>query len=137
MAAVLSASPNLPSMLDQLQQLSPAEQMAFCQEQVRQLDSATSGESSESRRLFDLLSVHMRAMRQYQPRAYHGSEVVFFRATEHDVLYPPNPERGWVDFAAEGIAIYDVPGNHISMNQAPHVQAMAKKLRRYLDQVAG
>ncbi len=130
MAAVLSASPNLPSLLEQLQQLPPEEQMAFAEEQMRSITD--SGDNAGNNHLLNVLTVHIRAMRQYKPQPYDGCEVLFFRAKEHDVLYPPNPERGWVDITPEGLLVYDIPGNHISMNQPPNVQVMAQKLKRYM-----
>jgi phthiocerol/phenolphthiocerol synthesis type-I polyketide synthase E len=136
MAAVLSATPQLPVLLDQMKDLSEEEQMAFAKQQAQILEQATGSEANEMRRLYGLLTEHMRAMRDYVPQPYYGSEILYFRATENDILYPPNPERGWVDVAAEGILIYDIQGNHISMNLAPQVAPMAKRLQRFLDRLS-
>jgi thioesterase domain-containing protein len=110
--------------------------MAFAKQQAQILEQATGSEANEMRRLYGLLTEHMRAMRDYVPQPYYGSEILYFRATENDILYPPNPERGWVDVAAEGILIYDIQGNHISMNLAPQVAPMAKRLQRFLDRLS-
>ena len=70
-------------------------------------------------------------MLSYIPKVYPG-RIVFFRARERDDTIPHHPERAWIDLAFEGIEIHQVPGNHITMNQPPHVSVLAEKLKSCL-----
>jgi thioesterase domain-containing protein len=74
-------------------------------------------------------------MLEYVPHPYAG-RIVFFRAQEAWEYEPPvRPEHVWLDIASGGIDVYTVPGNHITMNQQPHVQAIAERLEHYFKQV--
>jgi phthiocerol/phenolphthiocerol synthesis type-I polyketide synthase E len=71
------------------------------------------------------------ALYSYVPRPA-PIRVVLFRARERDAWTVSTPEQGWPSLALGGLDVYDVPGNHITMNQAPHVQAIADRLHEYL-----
>ncbi|MCP4697338.1 MAG: hypothetical protein GY862_10875 [Gammaproteobacteria bacterium] len=58
---------------------------------------------------------------------------IFFRAKEQDAFLPHNPELVWIDLALEGTEVHIVPGNHISMNEQPHVRFLAKRLKICLE----
>jgi thioesterase domain-containing protein/acyl carrier protein len=80
------------------------------------------------RQFLHLFRANLQAMFDYQPQVYPGS-IIFFHARERDAFNHPNPEKGWIDFAGEGIEIQNVSGNHITMNYPPHVQILAERLR--------
>jgi thioesterase domain-containing protein/acyl carrier protein len=74
------------------------------------------------------------AARKYKARPYPGS-LVLFRATDRD------DEQfdyllGWGGLARAGIEVYDIPGHHDTMNQEPHVQALAARLQFCLEKAA-
>ena len=86
----------------------------------------------------------MQAKRGYVPQVY-PSKITLFRASEPSVftkLYLPTPEdwynrdplHGWSNLADGGLEIHDVPGDHFSLFEEPHVQVLAEKLRACLDE---
>jgi thioesterase domain-containing protein len=83
-------------------------------------------------RLIKVMKVHQHALSTYQPQSYSG-RIVFFRAQEAiENVTLGQAERFWLDFAAGGMEINNVPGNHLTMNYQPQVQVLATALRRNL-----
>ena len=62
-----------------------------------------------------------------------AADGVVVLARDKDPYNSPTPEQSWLPLARAGIELYEVPGNHITMNYAPHVQLIADRLRPYLD----
>jgi amino acid adenylation domain-containing protein len=79
-----------------------------------------------------LFKLNRQAAAEYQPQLYSG-RILFFRARERDAFNPPHPEQGWDELASGGVEIYEVPGNHITMNSLPHVKAIAEKLKSFIE----
>ena len=84
---------------------------------------------AESARLLRVLRANVAALFAYRPRAY-DSPVLYFRARHRRPGDPLRPEEPWIDLAAGGIEIHVVPGDHATMHEPPHVEAMAKRLAR-------
>jgi thioesterase domain-containing protein len=42
--------------------------------------------------------------------------------------------EGWSQLSSEPIQVYDVPGNHFTMLNEPHVRMLAEQLRSCLEQ---
>lgn len=81
-------------------------------------------------RLVRVIKTHQQALAVYTPKAYSG-KIVFFRAQESiENITLGKAERFWLDYAAGGIEINNVPGNHLTMNYPPNVQVIADGLRR-------
>ena len=83
--------------------------------------------------LVELFRVHVQAVLSYRPEPYAG-RVTFFRAAERRPADPPHPEVAWIGLAAEGAEVHVVPGNHGTMYLPPHVDALASRLRRCLEE---
>jgi aspartate racemase len=66
----------------------------------------------------------------YLPKNYPG-KLTLFRAIEQKAFNDPEP--GWRNVAEEGIELHDVPGDHLSMLQEPHVQVLAEELKACID----
>jgi thioesterase domain-containing protein/acyl carrier protein len=81
--------------------------------------------------MLDLFQANLRAMREYNPPAYPG-KLHFFLASDRDEFNAQTPVQGWIGLAEQGIEIYTIPGNHITMNHEPYVQHLAHSLQRYL-----
>jgi phthiocerol/phenolphthiocerol synthesis type-I polyketide synthase E len=114
--------------LDDIHQLEPDEQMRKFLK-IRNADQRFSeSDLKQFRHLLHIFKVNVRSMLSYIPKVYPG-RIVFFRARERDDTLPHHPERAWIDLAFEGIEIHQVPGNHITMNQPPHVSVLAEKLK--------
>ena len=68
------------------------------------------------------------AWKNYQIEPYPG-KMILFRSEENKGVH--DPSLGWKNWVNE-IEIIDVPGNHITMIQKPHVQELARKLSKTL-----
>lgn len=76
-----------------------------------------------------LFRINMQAMRDYQPGPYPG-KLHFFLAKERDAFNAQTPAHGWIPLAEQGIEIYTIPGDHISMNEEPQVRVLAHYLHQ-------
>ncbi len=116
-----------------LRQLSPAEQwqLYWTRSQVfhRLIPQVV---QAQQRILSHVWKANVQAMLQYEPQPC-SSRILFFLARDKDPYNSPTPEQSWLPLARAGIELYEVPGNHITMNYAPHVQVIADRLRPYLD----
>ncbi|MDM8559408.1 beta-ketoacyl synthase N-terminal-like domain-containing protein [Candidatus Parabeggiatoa sp. HSG14] len=86
------------------------------------------------RQLIHVMKSTWRTINHYTPDIYPG-HILFFHATEPLSHIPVNAEHFWIDLAAKGMEIHEIPGNHYSMNSSPNVEALAKVLRTYFDKV--
>ncbi|WP_434417883.1 amino acid adenylation domain-containing protein [Nannocystis pusilla] len=115
-----------------LQELAPDEQLRHFAAQAglagRMLPDL---EPARVRHFLRLFAVNCEAMLRYAPRPYAG-RAVFFRASEADGYNSTTPERGWLELVQHGVDVHAVPGNHITMNFPPNVDAIAARLRGYL-----
>ena len=90
---------------------------------------------SQLRQQVHVIKANNAAMLNYSPRPYPG-RLVFFRAQEAwNPEQPYHPEQFWLSFASGNIEINTVPGNHLTMNNQPHVQVIINQLERGLKQV--
>jgi acyl transferase domain-containing protein/thioesterase domain-containing protein len=126
---------NMSLSMEVLQKLEPEEQLLYFLEQVKIANRVVPPDFGlpQIREFLHLFKVHAQAMRNYIPQNYPG-RIIFFRAKEQNEVNPKNPELPWMQVAAVGVEVGEVPGNHITMNYPPHVQVMAEQLRVYLDE---
>jgi thioesterase domain-containing protein len=87
---------------------------------------------SHIRHFLDVIKANNQAMENYVPKNYPG-KILFFRASERDEFLPQNPERSWGNLATEGMDIYEISGNHTSINFSPNVEKIVNILNTYLD----
>ena len=86
---------------------------------------------NDFRGFLDLMLDHNRITGQYTGGLYPGRVVVFRaegRMTGRDSgsgRVTRQPDLGWQRHAAQAVQVVSVPGNHVSMMRAPHVQALA------------
>jgi thioesterase domain-containing protein len=121
------------SSLEQLRQLSSEEQMRYFLENsqiAKELSHDTALE--QIRHFLNIFKLNLQAMRDYKPKRYVG-QILFFAARERDEINLPNPERGWLDLAT--VEVYEVPGNHITINYPPHINVVAKHIKDYLSKL--
>jgi phthiocerol/phenolphthiocerol synthesis type-I polyketide synthase E len=130
LAVVLGAVPDQPGPHD------PDEWLRHYLDQARVAGSVPADCGlPEFRRLLPMLQAHIQAIRCYHPRPYPGP-IVFFPAATRDRYNPPGPECGWIGLASGDFEVHEVPGDHNTMNYAPHVGVMAERLSRYLELIA-
>ena len=90
-------------------------------------------------------------MEKYVARVYPGSVTLF--KTARDIETPgsdeaetsektikmtkifQDPTMGWGDLAAGGVRVVDVPGNHQTMVNRPHVETLALKIKERLNEI--
>ena len=73
------------------------------------------------------------AMANYEPQA-SAVKVTLLRAADNRVEETEldEPMMGWKELALGGVEVYEVPGDHFTMVQPPHVQILAERLRECL-----
>ena len=91
-------------------------------------------EASQAHPFIELCKADFRATRNYLPRRYPG-RITLFRAAQELTGMSSDPTLGWNKWAAEGVDVHVVPGNHASMVYKPHVEVLAQKLTFCLSQV--
>jgi amino acid adenylation domain-containing protein len=72
------------------------------------------------------------AVKSYTPKPYAGN-ITLFRARERSIRLHCAPEHGWSGYAAGGIQVFDVAGDHVSLIREPAVALVAGQLRRCLE----
>ncbi|HEX7184605.1 MAG TPA: amino acid adenylation domain-containing protein [Thermoanaerobaculia bacterium] len=117
---------------EEVRGLAPEEQLARALEKGRSEGTLPAGfDAAEAGRLLRVLRANIAALFAYELRAWDGP-VLFFRARERRDGDAQRPEQPWIDLAGGGAEIHVVPGNHATMHDPPHVQAMAARLDRRL-----
>jgi thioesterase domain-containing protein/acyl carrier protein len=91
-------------------------------------------EASQAHPFIELCKADFRATRNYVPRRYPG-RVTLFRAAQELAGMSSDPMLGWSKWAAEGVEVHVVPGNHASMVYKPHVDVLAQMINECLKQV--
>jgi thioesterase domain-containing protein len=93
------------------------------------------GDVEQLRRLFE------HSARTYEIKPYRGRITLFMLAQRNamsDSLYDPalvdiNPTLGWGAIAAEGVELYELEGEHVSILREPFVRELGNQLSRCLD----
>jgi thioesterase domain-containing protein len=91
-------------------------------------------EVSQAQRFVQLLKTDFRATESYVLHLY-PSRLTLFKASEELAGTSPDPTLGWSEWAAGGVEVHVVPGNHATMVYKPHVEVLAEKLKACLNQV--
>ncbi len=73
------------------------------------------------------------AERRYAPQRYDG-HVVLFRASEKALRGLDDARGGWQDYAAGGVEIHEVDGDHGNMLNEPQVRQLAAQIRARMEQ---
>jgi thioesterase domain-containing protein len=74
-----------------------------------------------------LLEYLRRATDLYEPRRYPG-RITLFRSTEEPTGWLFDPLAGWGAFAAQGVQLEMIRGNHYTMFQNPGAEQMAQRM---------
>jgi amino acid adenylation domain-containing protein len=91
-------------------------------------------EVSHAEPFIELCKVDFRATRNYLLRHYPG-EITLFKAGQELGEQSSDRTLGWGEWAAGGVDIHVVPGNHATMVYKPHVEVLADELQACLDRV--
>jgi amino acid adenylation domain-containing protein len=105
---------------------------------------------ARARAFLKMVKTNTRAMSKYIARVYPGAVTLF--KTAKDIEIPPSdetalseerlkimkmvqdPTMGWGDLATLGVRVVDVPGNHQTMVNKPHVEILAMKIKDCLNE---
>ncbi len=114
--------------IGELGRLEPDEQLGYVLERARELGLVPDGiEIGHFRRYVQVYRANLRAAGQYRPQPYQG-RVALFRSGALGLSERRQQLAAWDRWVAGGVAVYDVPGDHYSMLQTPHVRVLADQL---------
>jgi thioesterase domain-containing protein len=82
-------------------------------------------------RLFEVFKANAKALSSYKARQFEG-RITYFAASEPLPGTASNTYQRVDRFAAGGVEMYKLPGNHFTMMKEPHVKAMAGLLEQCL-----
>ena len=82
----------------------------------------------------DLWRTHVQAWLQYQPQPYDG-QIVLFRTRGHPLVCSFDHQMGWGSFAAKGVLVRTLPGDHESILEEENVACTARELRLVLGEI--
>lgn len=126
---------HIPIEIERLRTMADEEQVAYVLEVARRVGWVHPDMTDQQFSHFvTMLRTHTRAWWNYELKTYPG-RVTLFRAGEQPQDSAPANDLGWGRLAAAGVEIHEVPGDHISMIDEPHVQALARRLRACIDRV--
>ena len=132
MIYLLRVNPAVSVSFDDFRKLEPDEQIVYFWKQGKTANSRLPDlDLPEIRNFLRVFQVNSQALSKYKPQVYPGN-IIFFHAKEAHPMFAKNPEQAWVDLAANGLEVINVPGNHITMNATPHVQVIADRLKAEL-----
>jgi amino acid adenylation domain-containing protein len=83
--------------------------------------------------LHQLVATNVAAAKRHVLQVYPGT-ITLFRASKQPLGIVPDPLLGWNGLATEGVEVYEVTGDHLSMLQEPRVQELATQLCECLRQ---
>lgn len=125
LAYLISGDASFPVPAEELQHLSPDEQLLQVLRRKKGVSRMVPKLALQELATFrKIVTANLQAMLSYVAPRYPG-QVLFFQASERDVLTVDNPARGWIDLVQGGVTVHEVPGNHITMNLLPNVQVIA------------
>ncbi len=75
---------------------------------------------------------NMHAMYAYRPQPYTG-DLILFRASDDPTAAWADPYLGWRSYVQGTVTLCNVPGDHYTMLQAPHVTCIASRLQEYME----
>ena len=77
--------------------------------------------------------IYGKALRTYQPSPLQSRGVLFRSQEELRNIYTGDPSLGWSTLFTEQFEIVDVPGDHETFLQEPHIRVLAQQLNAVLD----
>jgi amino acid adenylation domain-containing protein len=85
--------------------------------------------------LVKVLDCNVQAAKEYQPQIFAGKATLFWSEYQ-DWYIKKHPTLGWGDLVTDGLDIQQIPGNHTSLMQEPHVRVLAEKLKSSIAEAA-
>ncbi|MFL6415104.1 MAG: amino acid adenylation domain-containing protein, partial [Bryobacteraceae bacterium] len=83
-----------------------------------------------------IAQAHIKAVKNYQPKAYSG-KIIQFMCSDGPYRSYEDRRLGWSSLLASGLEIRIVPGDHLSMLEEPNVAVLSEALQSALDGAEG
>ncbi|HZI06338.1 MAG TPA: alpha/beta fold hydrolase, partial [Archangium sp.] len=116
---------------ENLSELAPEALLEALLEQGRTAGLIAPGaEAEEFRALFRVFESNLRASFQYRPKPYSGT-VTLLRAGDRPLAEGEDANHGWGTLATR-VEQHELPGDHYTLLQRPHVQKLAERLKECL-----
>lgn len=80
------------------------------------------------RHYVEVIDVQTQAWRRYSPKPYSGL-ITVFRTEESRKKYAHEPDLGWQANTNAKVELVDIPGDHITMLDEPHVANLAREIK--------
>jgi len=90
-------------------------------------------DAAQARPFVELCKADFRATRNYAMHRYPG-RVMLFKAAQELAVPAADPTLGWSTWAAGGVDVHVVSGNHATMVYSPHVESLAEAIKTCLSQ---
>lgn len=132
---LLRLAANIPDSREDLRQLLPDEQIRYFLERGKKANKLFPAVSlADAQQILKQSRTNLRAMGDYKPQPYPG-RLALFQAMERDARFDMS-DTPWPRLAQGGSSVHLVPGNHITMNFMPHVQALGDMLSQLFIEIA-
>jgi thioesterase domain-containing protein len=119
--------------LEDLRKLPPDEQLQYFvgRAQEAQLVALDGDLATGAQHVFDVFQADVQAIVEHRPRPFAG-RVTLLKAAEQALDLAGDSTLGWSSYAAGGIDVHVIPGDHVHMIREPSVQHVAACLRQCL-----
>ena len=120
--------------LDELRQLEPDDQIRFFLERAKAAQLIFQDfEVDQAKHMLEVYKANFRAYYNYEPRPYFGPVILFRAADAGGDERSPYSYSALREFALGGLEIYDSPGEHHTIALEPHIEAVAERLKAYIE----
>jgi thioesterase domain-containing protein len=96
------------------------------------MDQLQTGEEvQEEIRVIQVRETHTKIIEKYVPNVYAGTMVLFRSSRENDFCYF-SEELGWEGLVKGGIELIDIPGKHLEIFEAPHLETLVAEFSQLM-----
>ncbi|MBD2773825.1 amino acid adenylation domain-containing protein [Iningainema tapete] len=118
--------------VDELKQMESNEQLNYILEQAKTLNILPPEvEVQQMRYYVQVFKANLQAKSCYTPQPYRG-KITLLCASEKLKKQTYDPSQGWSRLTEVGVEIRQIPGDHYTILQEPHVQILADRLKNFL-----
>ena len=103
--------------------------LSYVSEKIQSKIQSTSNINTNNDYVDPRLEFRNYAFNNYRPQPYPG-RAILFRAIDESHF---STLENWNELLVEGLDIYDIPGNHLTILQEPNVSLLAEKMRLHID----
>ncbi|MCA9419494.1 MAG: amino acid adenylation domain-containing protein [Nitrospira sp.] len=86
---------------------------------------------SHIKQLWDVFESLRKALDAYHPKSYSG-KLTLFQASAHRTKINKQAQKDWESITQGGVEVYEIPGNHYSIFDTPHIAILASQVNTSL-----